>query len=61
MPKNKNKDLGGRPLKHVKYAKERKEVLDRLFQILGVNGDSKTFYFKDIECFTISVNSQNLK
>ncbi|ARF08462.1 hypothetical protein Catovirus_1_512 [Catovirus CTV1] len=43
-----NKEKGRIP-KEVKYVKERKEVLNRLLTILGINDKNKTFFIHDLE------------
>lgn len=43
------KSQGGRIPKEVKYVQERKEVLDKLLKILGINGTNKVFYVDDLE------------
>ena len=43
------KNKGGRPSKKIKYASEQKEILNRLFIILGIIDRNKVFYLDDIE------------
>jgi hypothetical protein len=43
-PKNK----GGRPSKTIKYVEERNLVLQKLYEIIGVNEKNKIFYFEDL-------------
>lgn len=42
------KDNMGRPLKYIKYEKEKKEVLNKLLKILGIDDNNKVFFKKDI-------------
>ena len=43
------KNKGGRPSKRLKYVEERKDVLNKLYNILGVNENNTVFYFEDID------------
>lgn len=45
----KNKSLSGRIPKEIKYENERKEVLNKLLKILGINENNKIFYIEDLE------------
>ena len=43
------KNKGGRPSKRLKYVEERKDVLNKLYYILGVTENNTVFYFEDID------------
>ena len=45
FPKNK----GGRPPKYIKYIEEKKQILQQLFDILGITEENKIFYWDDID------------
>lgn len=45
----KPKHAGGRLSKKVKYEKERKDILNKLNKILGINETTNMFYLYDIE------------
>lgn len=49
IKKSIEKNKGGRPNKDLKYAKERKMVLDNLLNILNVTKDNNIFYIDDLE------------
>lgn len=50
------KSKGGRPSKNIKYVEERKEVLNKLYIILGITDTNKIFYFEDITGDTVKQN-----
>lgn len=49
IPVTKKVNKGGRPLKKITFKKERVEVLQSLFIILGITNTSNRFYLYDIE------------
>lgn len=49
IPKSIEKDKGGRPLKDIKYIKERKKLLDKLLTILDVSEENDIFYIDELE------------
>lgn len=50
------KSLGGRPLKAIKYQKEKIEILNKLNNILGITETNNIFYLYDIDR---DINKQN--
>jgi len=50
------KNLGGRPLKAVKYQKEQIEILNKLNNILGITETNDTFYLHTIDDDEIKKN-----
>lgn len=43
------KNKGGRPSKDSQYIEERKQVLNKILNIIGITEDNTVFYFDDIE------------
>lgn len=43
------KDKGGRPLKNLKFANERKIILDKLLKILNITKENNIFYVDELD------------
>jgi len=43
------KNLGGRPTKKIRFAKERLEILQKMKNILGIDDKNHSFYLYDLE------------
>lgn len=49
------KDKGGRPLKNLKFANERKIVLDKLLKILGITKENNIFYVDELDKDSVKI------